>query len=149
MQTLTFSSTLVGPECFKKEPNSGTTTKPLCSPKLFRSVPPELHTSFLLSLPPSFLSLSLLLQHFLHCCLCSSRADQGTTTTLPAPLPSLSRQPLCGGGLSQVCVCSQSNRSWGRRKKKQAEVGGRKKNTEGTSCWYFFRREVKAGGGGG
>lgn len=103
MPTLTFSSTLFDPECFKKEPNSGTTTKPLRSPKLFCSIPPELHTSFLLSLPLFSLSLSYFSTSCTAVC-----APVAPTKELPPPFQPLSPCSVgshCVAGACHMCVC--------------------------------------------
>ena len=122
MQTLTFSSTLFGPECFKKKPNSSTTTKPLRSLKLSQSIPPEPHTSFLLSLP--LFSLSYFSTFCTAVC-----APLASTKELPPPFQPLSLRSAgshCVAGACHMCVCVCGGgggwgfavkKKWGRKKK--------------------------------
>lgn len=104
------------------------------------------------SLPPSFLSLAL--SYFSTSCtaVCAPAApakELPPPFQLHSPLPSLSRQPSCGGGLSHACVCvcvfAVKQKLW--KKKNKQKLAEEEKYMEGTSCWYLFRCEVKAGGG--
>lgn len=131
---------------FKKEPNSGTTTKPLRTPKLF-SLYPTRAAHLPPSLPPSSLSLS----YFSTSC-AAVYAPLGTTEDPSSPSPLAQPAAIVWWGLVTcrcvcLCVCSRSNRSW--EEEKQAQVGGRRKaHPAGThKSRQFVRRAVKVAGG--